>query len=125
MKKKPERPGEEHEFDDQDEPPPKKSRKEFVQFPRSPAAPLIPCGEDKVSHDRHVKILHLEERKVAPNLKVISYLMRKTYPFRRKEILEHPKPIEELLETYPALKRCEQVCICFNKFEKRACMVTK
>ena len=92
-----------------EEPQAKKPRKEFKQFPRSPAAPLIPSGEDKASHERHLKVLKLEERKVTPNKKIISDLMRRTYPFRRQEILEQPQPIQQVLEKYPSLKRSEQV----------------
>lgn len=83
----------------------------FQQFPKSPAAPLIPCGEDKASHLRHVKLLQQEERKLVPNKGVVSDLMGRTYPFRRQEIEDHPLPVEELLKTYPSLKRSEQVAI--------------
>ena len=91
------------------EEPPAKKRKEFQQFPKSPGAPSIPCGEDKASHLRHVKLLQQEERKLVPNKGVVSDLMKRTYPFRRREFLEQPLPITELFKIYPSLKRSDQV----------------
>ena len=54
-------------------------------------------------------MLQHEERKVSPGKRVISDLTRRTYPFRRQEILERPQLIRNLLQTYPSLKRSEQV----------------
>ncbi len=101
--------GTEDKSDTEEEPLAKKPRKLFQQFPRSPAAPGIPPGEDKASYLRHLKMLQHEERKVSPDKRVISDIMRRTYPFRRQDILEQPQPIEKLLQTYPSLKRSEQV----------------
>lgn len=91
------------------EEPPAKKRKEFEQFPKSPAAPIIPPGEDMASHLRHVKVLQQEEKKISPNKRIIFDLMARTYPYRRKEILEQPQPIRQLFKMYPPLKRSEQV----------------
>ena len=102
--------------DTSDEPPAKKERKQYIQYPRSPAAPLILSGEDKGSHSRHTKMLQLEEHKVSPDTKVVSDLMRRTYAFRRQEILEQPQPIQHLLQRYPSLKRAEQVKLCKRRF---------
>lgn len=87
----------------------KKPRKEFKQYPQLPTAPLFPPGEDRASYQRHLKMLQQEERKVSPDKRVISELMRRTYPFRRQEILEQPQLVVNLLQTYPSLKRSEQV----------------
>ena len=86
-----------------------KPRKEFKQYPQLPAAPLFPPGEDSASCKRHLKMLQQEERKVSPDKRVISELMRRTYPFRRQEILEQPQLVVNLLQTYPSLKCSEQV----------------
>lgn len=96
------------EQDEMARPPPKK-RKEFEQLPKVPMAPTIPLGEDVASHNRHVKVLQQEEKKMSPNKCIISDLMAKTYPFRRREILDEPQAIQQLLVTYPSLKRSEQV----------------
>ena len=40
-------------------------------------------GEDKNLHDRHVKLMQLEERKVSPDLKVLADLMMRTFSIRR------------------------------------------
>ena len=66
----------------------KKPRKELKQYLQSPAAPLFPPGEDSASSRTHLKMLQQEERKVFPDKKVISELMRRMYTFRRQEILE-------------------------------------
>lgn len=92
-----------------EEPPAKKKRIDHPQYPKSPAAPVIPAGEDQASHRRHLKILQLEENKVTPNKRTVADLMARTYPFRRQEILEQPQLLEQLLKTYPSLKRPEQV----------------
>ena len=87
----------------------KKPRKELKQYPQSPAAPLFPPGEDSASCRTHLKMLQQEERKVFPDKKVISELMRRMYTFRRQEILEQPQLIVNLLQAYPFLKQSEQI----------------
>ena len=79
------------------------------QYPTHSAVNLVPLGEDKASHDRHVKFLHSEERKLTPNAGVCRELMRKTYPTRRADILNNPKCLTELLKMYPSLRRADQV----------------
>lgn len=63
------------------------------------------------SHLRHIKVLQQEEKKLSPNKRIITDLMVRTYPLRRKEIMEDPQPIQQLFITYPSLKRSEQVKI--------------
>ena len=101
--------GMEDRSDSEEEVQARKPRKQFRQFPRVPAAPLIPPGEDNAVYLRHIRMLQHEERKVSPGKRVISDLTRRTYPFRRQEILERPQLIRNLLQTYPSLKRSEQV----------------
>ena len=91
------------------EPPAKKIKKEFTQIPHIPAAPHIPKGEDEASYLRHLKVLQQEEKKMSPNKQVIADLMTRTFPFRRKEILEEPSSMDQLLKKFPSLKRTEQV----------------
>lgn len=97
------------ENESEDEKEAKRPRKEFKQFLKSPAAPLVPLGEDRASFSRHLKLLQHEECKVSPDKSVISDLTRRTFPFRRQDIQEQPQPLEELLKTYPSLKRSDQV----------------
>ena len=87
-------------------------KKPRVHYPSIvPTAHAVPpVGEDKASHTRHVKILQLEERKMAPDKNVVADLMIKTFHFRRCEILEEPQPVQELLKMYPSMKRYNQVC---------------
>lgn len=79
--------------------------------------PEIPAGgEDKVSHDRHVKLMQLEERKVSPDVNILADLMKRTFPIRRAEIIDEPQPVNELLKVYPSLRRCDQVIQSINAF---------
>ena len=65
-------------------------------------------GEDKSSHDRHVKLMQLEERKVSPNTNILNDLMKRTFSLRRTEIVDKPQPIQQIL-SYPSLRRYNQV----------------
>ena len=66
-------------------------------------------GEDKNSHDRHVKLMQLEERKVSPDLNILADLMKRTFSIRRTEIIDEPQPVHQLLKAYPSLRRSNQV----------------
>ena len=44
------------------------------------------------------------DQKVSPDKHTINTLMDRTYPFRR-EILERPKPIQQILKDFPTLKK--------------------
>ena len=66
-------------------------------------------GEDKNSHDRHVKLMQLEERKVSPDLNILADLMKRTFSIRRTEIIDEPQPVYQLLKVYPSLRRYNQV----------------
>ena len=46
---------------------------------------------------------------MSPNKQVIADLMIRSFPFRRKEILEEPSSMDQLLKKFPSLKRTEQV----------------
>lgn len=88
-------------------------------LPRFPVPPVLPASEDDASYARHIKRLQLEAKKPSPDKQVIATLMHLTYPLRRHEILEKPKPIVEILKVYAPLKKVEQVhvyaCyICIN-----------
>ena len=49
---------------------------------------MIPPGEDEAASLRHIKKRQLEYQKTSPDKHVAAVLMRRTYPFRRKTILE-------------------------------------
>ena len=88
-----------------------KKQKHSMPFPRYPVAPTILSSEDEASCARHAKFLQLEYQKVSPDKHAINSLMDRTYPFRRQEILECPKPIQQILKVYPPLKKIDQVVI--------------
>ena len=90
---------------------PTKKQKRSMPFPRYSVAPTIPPSEDEASCVRHTKFLQLEYQKVSPDKHTINTLMDRTYPFRRQEILECPKPIQQILKVYPPLKKIDQVAI--------------
>ena len=77
-------------------------------FPESPPIE-IDEGEDKVSHDRHLKVLRSECQKINSNAEVKKKLMERTYMIRRSEILTNPKPVKILLNMYPPLKEYNEV----------------
>ena len=124
-----------------------------------PAQPLMPSfsvvleppGEDRASHERHLKCLKRECRLLHPNkqvhvlrigpsppvapyfplpthtdkhtqiifgkthpitpftIKVTQDLMKRTYAFRRRDILDGTITTEDLFSSYPPLKYCEEV----------------
>ncbi len=90
---------------DDNEQPQKKVRKEYKQFPQMTSEPPIPPGEDEASNNRHQRMLLMEEKKVAPNIRTISLLMTRTVAFRRRDILQEPKPLKDILKVFPSLKR--------------------
>ena len=69
--------------------------------------PVIPPGEDEAASLRHIKKLQLEYQKPSPDKHVAAVLMRRTYPFRCKTILEEQSALSEL---YPPLKKSEGYC---------------
>lgn len=91
----------------------KKPKQFKPQFPAQSTANRIqpPSGEDRASHDRHVKFLQSEEKKISPNAAVCKDLMKRSFNIRREDILNNPKPVSELLKIYPSLKRGDQVKI--------------
>ena len=73
-------------------------------FPASPAVPMIPEGEDRQSHDRHLRILKAECGKLHQNSSSIQQLMERTFAFRRSDVLTNSVFTAELLKRYPPLK---------------------
>ena len=56
-------------------------------------------------------MLLMEEKKINPSTRTISVLMARTFAFRRREILKNPKPLKDILNLFPSLKRLDQVMI--------------
>ena len=71
--------------------------------------PAIPPGEDEAASLRHIKKLQLEYQKASPDKHVVAMLMSRTYPFRRKKILEEQSAMSQILKVYPPLKKSEEV----------------
>lgn len=71
--------------------------------------PVIPPGEDEAASLRHIKKLQLEYQKTSPDKHVVAMLMSRTYPFRRKKILEEQNALSQILKVYPPLKKSEEV----------------
>ena len=71
--------------------------------------PVIPPGEDEAASLRHIKKLQLEYQKTSPDKHVVAMLMSRTYPFRRKKILEEQSALSQILKVYPPLKKSEEV----------------
>ena len=80
-----------------------------------PAVCTLPIGEDAASQQRHLKVLQSELKKVNPNRQVVKELMKRTFPTRRKFILDgNGLTVQEILLTYPALKDPAEVCILYH-----------
>lgn len=75
------------------------------------AANLVTIGEDEASQSRHLKVLKVELKKVNPNKRIVKELMKRTFTFRRKEIVEGMGSVQDILSAYPALKFPEEVSI--------------
>ena len=66
-------------------------------------------GEDRVSLERHAKVLLEESKKRHPNSQVVEDLMSRTFPMRRRDILENAYDLSTLFNKYPFLKDPEVV----------------
>ena len=60
-----------------------------AQMPTALPMPKISDGEDEAAHDRHVKLLKAECKKVAPNRHIYKELMKRTFGFRRQGIYSY------------------------------------
>ena len=99
-----------------------------MRMPAAPMTPLLPCGEDSTSIQRHCQLLKNEMKKLTPNKAIITKLMEKTFHKRRQEIIQG-MAVEDIMKSYPAFKYPEEVSLFFtfqivrkqylmNKFEK-------
>ena len=96
--------------ENQGEPKTKKQRVEPKHLPRKPTEiPEIPIGEDLESCERNIKFLQKEEKKKVVNQCIIENLMQRTFAFRRKEIIDTPTAIVNIIRRYPSLRRPQQV----------------
>ena len=77
--------------------------------PSIPFAPLIPEGEDEASLERHLKKLKEEMKRPTPSKNIVRELMRRTFPLRRRIIMDGTEILSSILQTYPALKFPDEV----------------
>ena len=73
------------------------------QMPTLLGIPLAD-GEDEASHDRHIKMLKSECKKVNPSKMVCGELMKRTFTFRCQMVMENTYSVDYLLSLYPALR---------------------
>lgn len=89
---------------------PKKSpRKKSPGNTQSPSQPWLASGEDSVSFERHNRVLRVEFSKTRRNQQVVADLMDRTFPFRRKAILEKVQDLDSLFKDFPFLQESDQV----------------
>ena len=69
----------------------------------------IPEGEDNASFARHNSTLKSEAKRSKPNRSIVTEFMSISFAMRRNDIIEHPKPLYELLVNYPFLKDRDEV----------------
>ena len=86
-----------------------------VKRPQMPTASSVPImtgvGEDEASHKRHVSLMKAEFRKSNPNKYACRELMKRTFSFRRQELLQKQTLVSQMLSTYPALQYPDEVII--------------
>lgn len=78
-------------------------------MPSTPGAPALPTGEDEASQLRHLKMLKSEMKKVNPKKQITRELMKRTFPTRRKAIMDGMGTVKEILLNYSALKYPDEV----------------
>lgn len=89
----------------------RKSPKKRLPGITQPPQPPVVLGEDQVSFGRHNKILKTEFKKSRRNEQVVSDLMDRTFPMRRKAVVEKCKDLSDLYKQFPFLQEANQVCL--------------
>ena len=69
----------------------------------------IPPGEDEASFESNNKLLLSEFKKTKPNISVVQNCMKRTFAFRRNDILSGKKEIDSILIDYPFLTHFDYV----------------
>ena len=87
----------------------KLERKPPTVFPKPPEIFLDEDEDDDAAYERRIKLMQREKKRPTPDNHVISELMEKTYIYRRRQILEAPVLVADLLKTYPFLCHFDQV----------------
>lgn len=79
--------------------------------PQMPTLSDVPIGvgEDEASHDRHVKLLKKECKKVTPSKAICLELMKRIHGFRQQMIKENKPTIDHILAVYPAFRYTNEV----------------
>ena len=100
--------------DEKDSSPPKKlQRKEKILKHVYPAIPAF--SDDEESNKRNLKLLKDEISKPKSSKEIIKTLMTRTFPYRRKSLLESEVSVSECVKELPVLKKYEYVSyVCFN-----------
>ncbi len=75
----------------------------------TPSDPVLCPGEDSVSFGRHAQVLQTEFNKTRRNQQVVAELMDRTFPMRRKEILEKDTDLNHIFQSFPFLQEIDQV----------------
>lgn len=86
---------------------PKKKKPGITQ---TPLRPSIGCGEDTTSFKRNITRLKVEYKRAHRNEAIVHDLMSRTFPMRRKTILDSPTDVGTVFEEFPFLRESNQVC---------------
>lgn len=76
-------------------------------------------SEDDSSHQRHIKVLKLEENKKIRDVNKISQCMMLTFPQRRQKIVTESVSLFEVKEMYPILFDETEVSLCLCIYQYR------
>ena len=66
--------------------------------------------EDDVSHQRNIGQMKKLLEKSKPNHTILKDLMQRTFKKRRSLIIEEAKPVVEICDEYPLLRKSNYVC---------------
>jgi len=74
------------------------------------AYPEIPAfSDDEESNKRNLKLLKDEISKIKPSQEVVKSLMTRTFPYRRKAMLDSTISVSEYVKDLPVFKKSEYV----------------
>ena len=85
---------------------PKKKKPGITQVPSQPS---IVCSEDDTSFKRNIARLKVEYNKTRRNESIVTDLMDRTFPKRRKAIMDSPTSVSVIFEQFPFLQESNQV----------------
>lgn len=80
-------------------------RAKYFDLSKHPYPSLTLSCDDDTAHERHIKLLKQENGKLKPNMESVKELMIRTFPRRRKWILDEEHLVVDICQEYPFLRK--------------------